>query len=397
MVDDELLTNTYKVINKFMIERGWLECRCSACGKNFYLKTSSTASKSSCGWGQCAIGPYSFFDSIKRKRIMSPRQVCTAICEHFERTGFKIETPRNITNLDGDTDLIIAGVQIFDGAIHQNQKICERKMIMAQPCVRMQFKGLVGLQEGISTSFINICTEVANINLGEHLQILDKWYDAFSRLGLHMNDFAIVARKSTNDWGTGKFPAINLFFVYKGLELGDASYFFAPRVDKTFMPISDIGFGLERIVWAINKTNSYFDVLMPCTAGENREMLDSCRTLSLLALCGVRASNNGSGLQYRRFAKVLSEKYYGQDIFYILAYYFDYWSQFIKPTVDKDIALKSIRLEIERYINLKISKALKISTPEMETTEDYFNRLVYNHNNININDLRETIKKCQNQ
>ncbi len=106
MVDDESLTNTYKVINKFMTEKGWLECRCGTCGKNFYLKPSSIASKSSCGWGQCAGGSYSFFNSIKRKRIMSPRQVCTAICEHFERIGFKTEIPRNITNLDGNTDLI---------------------------------------------------------------------------------------------------------------------------------------------------------------------------------------------------------------------------------------------------------------------------------------------------
>ena len=123
-------------------------------------------------------------------------------------------------------------------------------------------------------------------------------------------------------------------------------------------------------------------------------MFDSCRTLALLVLCGVQAANKGPCLQFRKFAKVLSEKYYGQDIYHILSYYFDYWSQFIKPSISRDRAIKIAQLEIERFINLKVSEMLKLPSPRDETTEAYFDRLVYNFN-VNIYNLRKAIQECK--
>lgn len=82
--------------------------------------------------------------------------------------------------------------------------------------------------------------------------------------------------------------ALELFFCYGGLELGDATYLQAPQSNRATIPISDIRFGLEKIAWAINKTKSYFDTLMPWTIIGIREMFDACRTITLLALFGVQ-------------------------------------------------------------------------------------------------------------
>jgi len=229
---------------------------------------------------------------------------------------------------------------------------------------------------------------------GEHLQSVDHWCTVLSKLGLHMNDFIIVMRTSVNDWGTGKFLALELFFSYGGLELGDAAYLLIPQTNRPAIPISDIGFGLERIAWAVNKTDSYFDALTPWTIDGTREMFDSCRTVALLVLCGVQAANKGPGLQFRRFAKVLSEKYYGADLYKIMAYYFDYWAQFIKPSICRDAAIHLAQLEIERFVNLNICKSLKLPPPRDETTEAYFDRLVYTCN-INIYELRKAIQICK--
>ncbi len=237
---------------------------------------------------------------------------------------------------------------------------------------------------------MNVCTEKMNATFDEHLQTVDHWCTILSKIGLHMNDFTVVMRTSENDWGTGKFHSLELFFSYGGLELGDAAYLLIPQSNRGPIPISDIGFGLERIAWAINKTDSYFDALTPLTLGGPKEMLDSCRTLALLAGCGVQASNKGPGLQFRRFAKVLSEKYHGGDLYHIFAYYFNYWAQFIKPPIGCDAALRLVRLEIERFVNLKICERLKLLPPRDETTEDYFFRLVYTCN-INCNELRQAI------
>ena len=183
--------------------------------------------------------------------------------EYFDSVGFRQITSRNIANFDGQTDLVIAGVQMFDDIIHRNQQIREDKMFVAQPCVRMQFQQQVESQEGTSTSFVNVCTEKMGANFDEHLDTIDYWCTILSKLGLHMSDFIVVMRTSINDWGTGKFSALELFFSYGGLELGDAAYLLIPQANRTSIPISDIGFGLERIAWAMNKTDSYFDMLTP--------------------------------------------------------------------------------------------------------------------------------------
>ncbi|MEK7538735.1 MAG: hypothetical protein AAB552_02745 [Patescibacteria group bacterium] len=336
----------------------------------------------------------SFVDLPKKKKKVSPVDAVAIMEKHFTSLGFMLVPPRNIANSDGRTDLVIAGVQMFDDIIHQNKEVREEKMFVAQPSVRMQFQAQVQSQEGISTSFVNVCTEKMGSGFDTHLEAVDHWCGVLSRLGLHMNDLVIVMRTSQKDWGTGPFIASELFFVYGGLELGDAAYLLIPQSSRDPLPISDIGFGLERIVWAMNKTESYFDVITPWTFGGSKEMFDSCRTLALLVISGVKASNKGPGLQFRRFAKALSEKYYGEDIFQIILHYFGYWECFIKPSVSRVEALQTVRLEVERFINLRIGQMMKLPPPREETTEAYFNRLVYTHS-VDIYELRKAIKTCK--
>jgi len=382
----------HKSLKNFLTEKKWFETKCSFCGRIFYQK-NSVSHRLSCGWKE-KNEKQPFANLSKRKRIKNPKQIHDIILQSFDSLGFKKTLPLNIAYSKGKTDLIIAGVQIFDEVIHCNEKSKNEKIFIVQPCIRMQFQKLINSEEGISTSFINICTEVTNIEFKEHLKIIDHWCDVFSTLGLHMNEFSIVIEENFEDWGTGKFPIFKIFFIYNNVELGDASYFFIPKKNKEVVIISDIGFGLERIVWAVNRTNSYFDMISPWTVVCNKELLDITRTLSLLALCGVIPSNNGPGLQFRRLSKILSEKYYRQEIFLIVSYYFDYWANFIKPSVNRDLAILSVRLEVERFINLKISKELNTPVPRKETTEDYLNRLIFNFNNVNTVDFKKTIKKC---
>jgi len=387
-------TDILQVVNDFMIEKGWQGRSCGACSRTFFSKPSNKMDTSTCGWHECDNGTYPFRTFVKRKKRVTPLEVSAKMAEYFGSIGFGLVAPLNVANFEGQTDLIIAGVQMFDGVIHRNQAIQEGKVFVAQPCVRMQFQQYVETQEGTSTSFVNVCTEKMNAKLDEHLQFVDNWCTVLSKLGLHMNDFVVIMQTSVKDWGTGEFSALELFFSYGGLELGDASYFLVPQASGAHTPISDIGFGLERIVWAMNKTGSYFDTLIPWTSNGSMEMFDSCRTLVLLVLCGVQAGNKGPSLQFRRFSKVLSEKYYGEDMYRILEHYFDYWSQFIKPSISRDATIQLVRLEIERFINLKVCEMLGLPPPREETTEAYLNRLVYTCN-VDIYELRKAIQSCK--
>lgn len=381
-------------VKEFMVERKWQVRSCSACHRTFFSKPFTKTDVSVCGLRKCNKGEYPFRTYTKRRKMFTPAQVSTKMSEYFHSVGFDLTIPMNIAIFGGQTDLVIAGVQMFDAVIHRGQEIRKDKVFVAQPCVRMQFQSHVESLEGTSTSFVNICTEKMSADFNEHLQSIDHWCTLLSKLGLHMSDFIIVMRTSNNDWGTGKFSALELFFSYGGLELGDAAYLLIPQKNRPAIPISDIGFGLERIAWAINKTDSYFDTLTPLTVNGSREMFDSFRTIALLALCGVQAANKGPGLQLRRFARVISEKYYGADVHGILAYYFDYWAQFIKPSVSRGNAIRLARLEIERFVNLKVCETLKLPSPRDETAEAYCDRLVYTCN-INIHELRKAYEHAK--
>jgi hypothetical protein len=377
-----------------MVEKGWCEHQCRKCGITFFSKPSARIDTSVCGWNKCDNGDYPFLNFPRSKKLLKPVQINEKMRGYFQAQGFSLEAPRNIANIDGQTDLVIAGVQMFDDIIHHNGQIRTGLMFVEQPCVRMQYQPHVASQEGTSTSFVNVCTEQMGESLQEHLLSVDRWCTALSRLGLHMNDFVLVMRTSENDWGTGKFSALELFFVYGGLELGDAAYMSIPQANRPSIPISDIGFGLERIVWAVNKTVSYFDVLLPRSQNGMKEMFDSCRTLALLVLCGVQATNKGPGLQFRRFAKVLSQKYYNDSLFEIIQYYFDYWAQFIDPSVKKEEAVLLARLEIDRFINLKVCKMLNLPPPRDETLGAYLDRLVYTCN-ISMYELSKAVQICK--
>lgn len=383
-----------QAVKRFMAERRWQEHLCSACGRIFFSKQATKMDVSVCGWHKCDKRDYSFRTFSKRKKLLRPSQISAKMGEYFRSTGFESVTSRNIADTHGQIDLVIAGVQMFDDIIHHNQPLRNDKVFVAQPCVRMQFQSQVESQEGTSTSFVNVCSEQMRATFPEHLQSIDHWCTVLSKLGLHMNDFVVVMRTSANDWGTGKFSALELFFSYGGLELGDAAYLLVPQANRPAIPISDIGFGLERLAWAVNKTDSYFDTLMPWATTGTREMFDSCRTIALLALCGVQATNKGPGLQFRRFAKVLGEKYYSADLFEILLFYFDYWAQFIDPSIERENAIMLARLEIERFVNLKICNELNLPPSRDETTEAYLDRLVYTCN-ISISKLRKAIQTCK--
>lgn len=378
----------------FLFSKGWESCICTNCGKTFYVKLSSKISRTSCGRNKYNDDEHEFKTLPKRKQLLRPFEIRNIISSHFTSVGYDERHHMNIVNNEGLTDLVVAGVQVFDGFIHRGRSPILGKFFIGQPSIRTQFQPLVSTQEGTSTAFVNVCTEEMNSSIEGHMESIDQWCSALSKLGLRMDDFTIVQKISENNWGTGPFAALELFFCYKGLELGDAAFMSVPTTNGPVVLISDIGFGLERIAWVINKTDSYFDLLSPLTSDYPREMLDLCRSSALLLLDGVTASNKGAGLQLRRFVKILVEKYYCDDILHLVAYYIQYWKSFSLYQVMVE-SVDHVKIEIDRLINLKISNLLELPPPRTgELTEAYFERLVYTCN-ANINDLRQAIQSCK--
>lgn len=388
----EQQTEHITAVDAFMAQRQWNRDICVKCGKVYYFKSSDTSNKT-CRRGTCG-DDRAFLQFTRRKRPVSPVQVYDRLVRHFTNTRFNIIPSMNIASTCGTTDLIIGGVQILDGLIHRKEKAHFDGMFLGQPSVRMQFQDRVTTEDGISTAFVNVCTEKVNGTFSGHLYTLDQWLGALSSLGLNMRDFTIVMRTKERNWGTGSFDALELFCVYGGLELGDAAYMKIPTRLGPFVEISDIGFGLERIVWALNKTPRYYDLLMPGTVMIPQEVCDAYRTITLLALSGVRPGNKGSGLQFRRLAKAVSERGCDIDLYAVVGYYLRYWSDFVQEVKTHETVYQVIGLEMDRFLNLMICATGNLPPPQNETTEAYFHRLVYTLG-MDAQKLRQLIQTCR--
>ena len=121
----------------------------------------------------------------------------------------------------------------------------------------------------------------------------------------------------------------------------------------------------------------------------SREMFDVLRTLALLALSGVRPSNRGAGLQFRRFAKIIADKYYLDSWETVCRYYFSYWKGFLPKAIPEEDGLASIYYEVGRFLGTRMSEELKLPPVRTrETIEEYAIRMVYNQG-VNPDRIRE--------
>jgi len=119
-MSEATIVNTSKAVNEFMAERGWQGRSCGACGRTFFSKPFTKMDVSVCGWHKCDKGDYLFRTYSKQKRMLTPAQISSRMSGYFLSTGFNAAIPMNIANFEGQTDLVIAGVQMFDDIIHRN-------------------------------------------------------------------------------------------------------------------------------------------------------------------------------------------------------------------------------------------------------------------------------------
>ncbi len=366
------------MLDRFLIERGWISRVCTSCERAFYAKARNETR--TCQRGGCVFTPLGFLSFSRRRIPLSAFSVAQHLEKAFVGCGYRKREAVCVTETLGKTDLIGAGVQILEPILFGDRLPTLGAEFVLQPVVRMQHFGSSENVEGSSTAFVNACSEEVSAPFERHLEHIDTWLGALSKLGIFMGDVTLLRRVSDSDWGNGLFQQLELFVMYGGLELGDASYGLIPTRENGTVSVIDVGFGLERIVWALNKTASYFDLLQPLTHGLSlsRHAHDTLRTGALLTLCGVEASNEGVGFQLRKICRSLAgEGIVGKEVQEVLRHYLGFWGDFLSKKRGIVEAERAFSVEVDRLWQAKIGDMLKVPRAKSETTEAYAARLVY--------------------
>lgn len=368
-----------KLLYEFLVSRKWEHRVCSDCGNVFFAKGRNETKV--CQRGKCSHDPLKFLSLSKRRIPLSVSMVAENLKTAFRTSGYAFVDAVSVTAAIGATDLIGAGVQSLEPVLFGKELPTSDSQFLLQPSIRMKHFGSSKHTEGNSTAFVNICSLHVKDSFERHLKHLDFWLQALSELGLFMGNVTLMCRTSDEDWGNGPFRQFEVFVIYGGLELGDASYGFLPTQKNGVISVSDIGFGLERITWAVSKLPSYFDLLRPITFGFllDKHCHDALRTAALLMHCGVEMSNVGVGFQLRKLCRAIVEERVGTfEACELLRYYCDFWSRFLEHRKSSLWVVETCQKEIARLTQAGITNALKVPRSEQETTEAYAARLVYN-------------------
>jgi hypothetical protein len=149
---------------------------------------------------------------------------------------------------------------------------------------------------------------------------------------------------------------------YGGLEIGVMNWFVGiPQTSRKPLVMSDISFGLERIVWVANKSSSYFDAIGPLDLSIKNEvrLMDNYRTAVLMALGGVEPGYKDRASKIRSVIKDFSS--YNTEVNRdLVAYYVDWWQNFSQFPVPAEGVEQIIIKERNRNVNLDMKNALGI-------------------------------------
>jgi hypothetical protein len=335
-------------------EQGWHESVCTRCGETFFAASPARNCRAP---GCCSPRPDR--RSLAEVEAVDPlTTVWELIRGWFARHNFRHAVRTKLINEIGETYFVGAGLQIFDLVVHREVSYDEEVRFVPQPAVRLNYLAEAGAREGISTAFVNLCTEQISsqpeVAYQHHLTL---WLGVLEAIGLSSAEISVTLNSKL--WEEGIFRGWSAVFHYAGIELGDGILIFhAPQRSRAPISIVDFSFGLERLVWASSPDASYFDVLSPPwgrALGDGIE-LDRVRTGTLLVANGVMPSSRSHGRLLRSLLRRCTLAV--GDAISLVDHAFDFWGRFLPPIVPVERCREIILDELRRGVNREIGRLL---------------------------------------
>lgn len=337
--------------------RGWHFANCEKCYRDFYARRPRACCE------DVRLGcaeDYGFVARRDRVRYRAPAEVLATIRSGMAGMGFTEATVADMVGPTGETFFVIAGVQVFDAVLRGDAPPTREAFLVPQPCVRVKSLDKVGRKAGISSSFVNLCTEELDGSLADYLRHLDSWLAVFGELGMDADGLALIVEPDLFTRGTFEYRTVNV--NYYGFELGEA-IILAAAGECPVGTILDFGFGFERIVWAANEADSYFTLIgTPSLALSGRHRLvDFVRTMTLLAAAGLTAANQGPGYVLRKLAKLaVAEGGRDADLEPLISHSHDYWRTLVPPRLELADCAAVVTGELSRAANATIAASLDL-------------------------------------
>lgn len=333
--------------------RGWQRKRCPHCSGDYYAKRG----QSHCNSYACS-GGYTFLSVPSPKRQLDLGACVSALTAFFNGRGYKSHQPIAVVRKEERTLFASTAGQIYDHDIYgEVTEESVKRHLVVQPVIRLQELESIPLTDGIASSFVHGATECWGVAFKDHLETFDQWLDFFSELGLYVGNLCLKVEQDGNDWAGRIVTSEMLRIHYGGLEVGVANFFFdIPQPACRVATLSDVGIGLERLVWAINKSLKYLDSIgpFPYVRINKREVLHAIRTATLMVGSGVVPSHRNHGSKLRAMTKIVAGGAYALNLYELVGYYYRQWSTLTGDlSVTQDQVYSIILGEVNRELGFR--------------------------------------------
>lgn len=341
-------------IAEFLQARGWTPSACERCGIRFFARPG----RERCGRQGCG-GLEGTRAGLQRPR--SSAATWRRARSHFRRLGFTTFNRCDIANPPGrSTQFVGAGLQIFEDAIDAAARPPVGALFVPQPVVRLNYFDEVGRTAGVSTSFLNLCSEQINAGIDDHLHHLSAWLGCLRALGLPADRVTIVPARER--WRGGPYAGGAVTVEVSGVEVGDAIFVDeGPAGAESLLPIADFSFGLERLTWASGGEIPYRAVVGPLPESAlpgSERTVDRLRTATLLCLAGVTPSSTRHGRALRRLVSDAVGERIAIDVGPVVAHAHRHWTSFIPAVLSVEECQRIVRTEWQRARGIALSRAL---------------------------------------
>lgn len=360
----------------FLTAKGWYKCSCSLCSRVFFSKSKES---NICTWRKCSSPNAIVNFSEGRKNPKKLTEVNNLLTKTLNKFGHVTHSALLMNDKSINTDLVSAGVQILSSAFNGDaSEVAGKSYVVSQPCMRLNILNKVDeeLAPDVATSFVNVCTESLGRGHEEHLQSIDHWITALSKIGLHADSMRLVVRDKVENWGLGEFHSHQLFFVYKGVEIGDAG-FAGSFPSNPVTTLSDIGFGLERLTWVVNSFPEFMTSYTSDGLGSRKDFQDTCRSISLLLTNGVEPTGRGAGGNLRWLIKRARKLGDTANMIRCVHHFSGFWVSFGAKQLRFEDIYKILSAEADLDLVREIKSAFGVNPNHTFSLVDLIDTLVY--------------------
>jgi hypothetical protein len=326
-------------LGNYLVNRNWVYNICEKCGSIFFSKSKTSHCQ------ECFRKEY---ENIHKKKRISILELRDKTINYFVKNGFQHKILNGVLNLYRDTVFIIAALQYYNPILFGNHPIPNEAIIVDQPSVRLIYKDKVSDYDGVSTSFVNIASLQLNIDFSFYLKHLEYWIEFLSSVGIFAGDIHIIC--SPDPAGTEWYHGWGIDICYRGIEIGRCCYYYNIICNNGKQTNGiDFGFAYERIVWALNMNDYYYNLVSPERQyiGYDCKQVDLLRTIVLILLSGIRISNKDSGYQFRKLCKSFIQTNQENDFYFDFIWYYDFWKKFMDSPHSVEYLYKELQNEFQ--------------------------------------------------